>query len=320
MTIVADMFTWVEQATGLSTVTQIRLVATVSVLFLTWVVNRGIQAILVRRIEEVKTLYHWKKITGYVTALIGLLVSLRIWFDGIGDLATYLGLVSAGLAIALKDPIVNLAGWAFILWRRPFSVGDRIELGNHRGDVIDQRLFGFSLMEIGNRVDAEQSTGRVISIPNAKVFTEALANYSVGFKYLWLEIPVLVTFESDWEKAKGILETIANENTLHLSKAAEAQVRAASRKMMIFYSKLTPVVYTTVRDSGVLLTIRCLTEPRRMRANEQTLWEAILRQFAQHDDIDFAYPSQRLFFNATEGKSGTLSSVRPLAHQQVGRA
>ena len=67
------------------------------------------------------------------------------------------------------------------------------------------RIFMFTLMEIGNWVDADQSTGRVIHIPNGKVFKEVLANYSKGFQYIWNEIPVLVTFESNWKKAKEIL-------------------------------------------------------------------------------------------------------------------
>ena len=76
-------------------------------------------------------------------------------------MSTFLGLLSAGVAIALKDPLVNLAGWGFIVWRKPFGIGDRIQLGDSRGDVIDQRIFMFTLMEIGNWVDAERSTGRV---------------------------------------------------------------------------------------------------------------------------------------------------------------
>ena len=77
---------------------------------------------------------------------------------------------------------------------------------------------------------------------------------------------------------------------------------------MIFYSKLTPTVYTSVRDCGVLLTIRYLCEPRRRRGTEQSIWEDILEQFAQCDDIDFAYPTRRFYNNVIEGKEGTKPS------------
>ena len=79
---------------------------------------------------------------------------------GIASLTTFLGLASAGVAIAMHDTIANLAGWFFIISRKPFKVGDRIEIGEIAGDVIDIRIFQFSLVEIGNWVDAEQSTGR----------------------------------------------------------------------------------------------------------------------------------------------------------------
>lgn len=74
---------------------------------------------------------------------------------------------------------------------------------------------------------------------------------------------------------------------------------------MIFYKKLTPVVYTTVKDCGVMLTIRYLCAPRKRRGSEQEIWEDILDAFAAHDDIDFAYPTQRFYNNHTEGKPGT---------------
>ncbi|NEP19983.1 MAG: mechanosensitive ion channel family protein, partial [Leptolyngbya sp. SIO4C1] len=109
------------------------------------------------------------------------------------------------------------------------------------------------------------------------------------------EIPVLITFESDWEKAKALLLEVANEHAEHLSEVAEQRVQAASQKYMIFYSKLTPTVYTSVRDSGVLLTIRYLCEPRHRRGTEQAIWETILRQLAQHSDIQLAYPTQRFY-------------------------
>jgi small-conductance mechanosensitive channel len=194
------------------------------------------------------------------------------------------------------------------MWRRPFEVGDRIQIGNLAGDVIDLRIFQFTLMEIGGWVDADQSTGRVVHIPNGKVFTEAQANYHKGFQYIWNEIPVLITFESNWIKAKEILYQIGNKHAEHLSESAEQRIKEASRKFMIFYTKLTPTVYTTVKDSGVRLTIRYICEPRRRRDSEQAIWEDILKEFAKYSDIDFAYPTQRFFNNVLEGKSETKTS------------
>jgi len=269
-----------------------------------WLIKKLAMSILMRG-RDVQVQYRIRKTVAYILYPLAFLVIGRIWFAGFQALSTYLGLLSAGLAIALQSPLVNLAGWAFILWRQPFKVGDRIQLGADRGDVIDQRIFMFSLMEIGNWVDSDQSTGRVIHIPNGKIFNEVLANYSQGFHYIWNEIPVLVTFESDWRKAKQLLSEIIQGHGASLSDSAARKLTEAAKKFMIFYSKLTPVVYTTVKDCGVLLTIRYLCEPRKRRGTEQEIWEDILDIFAGHDDIDFAYPTQRFYNNATEGKPGT---------------
>jgi len=125
--------------------------------------------------------------------------------------------------------------------------------------------------------------------------THPLANYSRGFRYIWNEIPVLVTFESDWRKAKEILEAVISERAENLSERAQGMVREASKKFMIFYSTLTPTVYTSVEASGVLLTMRYLCQPRQRRGSEQAVWEDVLEAFGREPGIDFAYPTQRFY-------------------------
>ena len=284
--------------------TQSKIFYTLLAIVVFWLIHRLVLAVLQRN-RDVQVQYRIRKTVTYIVYPLAFVVIGNIWFPGFQAISTYLGLLSAGLAIALQTPLVNLAGWAFILWRHPLKVGDRIQIGNDRGDVIDQRIFMFSLMEIGNWVDADQSTGRVIHIPNGKIFTEVLANYSQGFHYIWNEIPVLVTFESDWRKAKQLLDEIAQHHGTSLSESAANKLREAAKKFMIFYNKLTPMVYTTVKDSGVMLTIRYLCDPRKRRGSEQEIWESILDAFAAHEDIDFAYPTQRFYSNAKEGKPGT---------------
>lgn len=303
-----EFLQWLRDTFGLSQGVQTKLIATLFAILFLWLIRRIILFIVMRQTSAVKVQYRWRKTTSYVAFAVAILLIGRIWFEGFKTVSTYLGIVSAGVAIALRDPLVNLAGWAFIVWRRPFSVGDRIQIGQASGDVIDLRIFQFTLMEIGNWVDADQSTGRVIHVPNGTVFSEVLANYSKGFQYIWNEVAVLVTFESDWKRAKEILLDIGSRHAEHLSKSAEMRLQRAAKKFMIFFTKLTPTVYTTVKDSGVLLTIRYLCEPRRRRASEQEIWEDILEEFAECDDIDFAYPSQRFYLNYIEGKPGTKPS------------
>jgi len=297
-----NLMAWIQEAIGLSPEIQIKIFASLIITLVLWILYSLIIKIVWRRTENVRTLYSWRKNSGYIVIVLGVFLIGRLWFSGFQSIATYLGLLSAGIAIALKDVVSNFAGWLFIISRRPFSVGDRIQIGNHAGDVIDTRFFQFTLMEIGNWVNADQSTGRIIHIPNGMVLSEVLANYSKGFQYIWNEISVLITFESNWQKAKKILQKIADKDAEQLSKAAEKRVKEASKKFMILYSRLTPIVYTSLQNSGILLTIRYLCEPQRRRDSEQVIWEDVLKEFSEHVDIDFAYPTQRFYNNQLERK------------------
>ena len=295
--------------TGLNPDILNKVVNSLIIIIVLWIIRKIVLKIVNRKTEDVKIQYNWRKISAYTGVGIGFLFVGKIWFEGLGSITTFLGLVSAGLAIALKDIVADIAAWVFIIWRRPFTVGDRIQIGENSGDVIDIRPFKFTIMEIGKWVGADQSTGRVIHISNGSIFSNAIINFTRGFQYLWDEIPVLITFESDWKKAKSILQKIVYKHTEKFSKEAEKKVKEASKKFMIFYSVLTPIVYTSVKDCGVLLTARYLTKPRNRRASEEAIWEDILEEFSQCIDIDFAYPTQRFYNNVIEGKEGARAFV-----------
>jgi len=175
-----------------------KLAVSALILAIALVVRWLVVVALTRRLDDLGRRYIAIKTTNYVVGISLAFVLLRIWLGGLTGLAASIGIISAGLAIALHEPLTNLVGWFFLTMRRPFVVGDRIQIGDRAGDVIDLRLFAFSLVEIGNWVDAEQSTGRILHIPNGRIFKDALANYTQGFNFIWDEIPVTVTFESDW--------------------------------------------------------------------------------------------------------------------------
>jgi small-conductance mechanosensitive channel len=297
------MSDWLQSTLRLSTAAQGRIAVSCIVVLALLILRRVVLGIAWGRTHDPRSRYRWQKTTTYTVSFIGLVLFIRIWFGAVTDVATFSGLFAAGIAIALRDIIVNIAGWVFMIWRRPFSVGDRIQIGPNAGDVIDIRLFHFTLNEIGNWVNADQSTGRVIHIPNGRVLSEVIANYTEGFEYIWNEIPVMVTMESDWEKAKQMLLEIVQRDSAEIVKAAEESVRHSSKKFMIFYTNLTPTVYTRVSEDGVVLTLRYLCEPRKRRVTEQTIWEDILRAFKQEPRIDLGYITRRGFSNTYEGKS-----------------
>jgi hypothetical protein len=120
---------------------------------------------------------------------------------------------------------------------------------------------------------------------------------------------VLITFESDWRKAKEILNRIAFKHAEHLTAKAEQDLLTASRQYLINYRKLTPIVYTKVVDSGVQLTMRYLIEPRKRRGTEHAIWEEVLTEFAAHTDVDLAYHTVRSFKHTEEGKAAIYAPL-----------
>jgi small-conductance mechanosensitive channel len=246
-----------------------------------------------KRIPDSGIYFRSKRIINGIAFLFFIIGIALIWFKSGGSIITYLGLFSAGLALALKDILMNIAGWLYILLRQPFAVGDRIEIAGIKGDVIDQNIFKFRVIEVGNWVHAEQSTGRIIHIPNYKIFMDPLANYTLGFEYIWDEIRVTVTFECNWRKAKGILEEIVHRYSDDLAEDVQKKIFETSRKYLVYYKNLTPIVYTDVVESGVQLTMRYICEPKMRRFSSERIWEAVLDRFGAEVDIDIAYPTMR---------------------------
>jgi len=290
---------FIHNTTGLSSETQINIIISILIVLFLTILRLAILRLVWRQTHNVKVRYQWKRTLSFIIPIIGIILVGAVWLPAFEQFGAFLGLLTAGLAIALKDPLTNLAGWLFILFRKPFVVGDRVQVGPNTGDIIDIRLFQFTMLEIGNWVEADQSTGRIIHLPNGKVFMEPQANYSSGFEYIWNEIRVTITFESDWIKAKSILEEIINQHAENVDLKAEKEILEASKNYMIYYTHLTPIVYTEVKEFGVLLTIRYLCNPRKRRGSENEIWQKILTQFNAHKDIQFAYPTTR-FYKAGE--------------------
>jgi small-conductance mechanosensitive channel len=263
--------------------------------------RRVLHFLLIQGIEDVKKKYNWQKGVSYSTYVLFFVIISPIWIVELHSLGTFLGLVSAGLAVALKEPISNLFAWVYIVTKKPFAMGDRIQIENFEGDVLDIGFFEFTILEIKNWVEADQSTGRIIHMPNGVLFSQGVVNYNQAMDFIWNEVPIVITFESNWEKAKSILLEIEENVLKKLVTHAESNLETASKKYNVVYTTLDPTVYTAIKENGVQLTLRYMCNPRMRRDSQQAAIEAILRAFAQNDDITFAYPTMR-YYRKDEGR------------------
>jgi small-conductance mechanosensitive channel len=247
---------------------------------------------VVARVGDTEAKVKTRKTISYSVGVMLAISVAWIWVPSFNDVATLIGLVAAGTTIALAPVIINFAGWVFVLLRRPFRVGDRIEIAGVQGDVIDTRLQRFTVLEIGNWVDADQSTGRIVHIPNNKVFSEALANFSAGFEYVWHEIPVMVPFDSNWKSAeKAMREVLEDLQSDEHTEAMRRQLKEG--EFYIRYRELKPTVYVDTAASGVVLTARIIAPARGRRITEDRFWRDLLSRFDEIDDVRLAYNTLR---------------------------
>jgi small-conductance mechanosensitive channel len=281
---------------NLSSRWQAQLIVSGALIVALAVLRTIVLAIVHRRIKEPSVWYRGRKLTTYIVTFVGFVMLASIWVQGSG-LATYVGFLTAGLAIALSDVLKNLAGWLFIVLRRPFRVGDRVAVGEEAGDVIDVRAFRFSLQEWAPARDGAfpAYTGRIVHVPNGLLFTEPAANYSEGFKYVFHEIAVLVTFESDWRRARDIVLETVQEHAAPLEEVA-AELRSTSQEYRLTIDQVVPTVFTRVGDSGVEITGRLAVPYLETRAIEDAVWTDILDGFAAEPKVELAYPTVRTYF------------------------
>lgn len=247
-----------------------------------------------RRVKDLRARHAVRKNIIYFVSFAVLIIVIFIWAHKMRYLTIFLGIASAGIALALQEVLLCVAGWFLIVTRHPFDVGDRVEFGGVKGDVIDIRIFQTSLLEIGNWVNADQSTGRIANIPNSAVFKRENFNYNRGFEYIWNEIRVMVTFESDWRRAEEIMITHGREIAGDMEELAKRKIDGMTNKYMIYYGKLTPIVYTRIADSGIEVTLRYLVDAKKRRATETEITRRLLSDFEKEPHISFAYPTYRI--------------------------
>jgi small-conductance mechanosensitive channel len=261
----------------------LRIVGTLLLLLFTFLLARGARHLMERVVTSPERRYRLGKLIGRFAVGLFVLALIPLWAPEPGELFTLLTLIGAGLAIALRETLLSVAGWLNIQLRQPFKVGERVEINGIRGDVVDIRLLHTTLMEVGAWVDADQSTGRLAHIPNAWVFLHQIQNYTHGFRFVWHEMSVTLPPEADWKRARAIIAELADESAAIVAQQAEQDIRRLASEYLVHYSILTPFVYVKLVDSGVKLTLRYLCEARKRRGTEHAFTEQILNRFADEE-------------------------------------
>jgi small-conductance mechanosensitive channel len=282
-----------------------KLLWTCGIAVAVYIVIGAIQQRLSKNVTGIEARHKVRLTTSWVGISIFIVATAMIWVAGIRDFGIFLGIIGAGLALSLQETLVCLAGWLVFVVRRPYDIGDRIEIDGKVGDVIGVSVFQTTMLEVGNWVKADQSTGRMLIIPNSMLIRHAVYNYVKGFPFIWDEISIIVTFESDWQEAEKLMLEKAEVEADKIEPQVKQQIKRMQNRYAIHYEHLTPTVYTIIADNGVGLALRYLCPARERRAMTHRLSRNILQAFISHPKIDFAYSTTRIFRNNEEGKPGT---------------
>lgn len=258
-------------------------------------VNRLIARSINNRVEDANRRHVFRKIANYSLTTLVILVLLFLWVRNLTFLTAVTGFLAAGLAIALRDVLLSIFGWMKIIWTRPFAVGDRIQVQDLEGDIIDISPLHTVILEVGNWVQAKQSTGRIIFIPNNVIFLESVMNSTLGFPYLWDEFSLVITFESNLDSAQALMKDQVEDVVGINYRRARREIQKLGDRYAIRYENLSPRVYTDIEDHGVELTIRYLTQVRGRRETKSRLSKRILELLQEHPEVELAYPTYRVF-------------------------
>src|SRR5258708_1466406 len=144
-----------------------------------------------------------------------------------------------------------VAGVFSIGFARMYTIGDRVQIGDIRGDVIDIGLLRTTLLETGNWVSKDMYNGRVVRIPNSTVLKGTVFNYSQGFRFVWDEIKTVFTTTSDCQLAREMLLRVAKESIGEYLVEAEASWRAISENFRSENPPLEPTVALVVNGASL---------------------------------------------------------------------
>jgi small-conductance mechanosensitive channel len=245
--------------------------------------------IIVRnRITDLKTRYTANKALSIFSIVVILVLGLRIWVTDTSSLIVSYGIIGAGLAFALQDVFRNFVGSILIIVSGYFRIGDRISIDDKQGDVMDIGLLNTTLMEIRGWVGGDQPSGRLLVIPNGLVLGHPFYNYTGDHSFVWDEISLPVTYDSNWQKARDIVLAIIRKETDAITLQAEAEIERIGEKYYLPKKVVEPSVYLTLTDNWIQLDARYVTDARSRRLLRSRLSELILAAFEREKDIEIS--------------------------------
>jgi len=240
---------------------------------------------IIRRITDLKTRYTANKVISVLSIVFIIAICLRIWVTDTSSLIVSYGIIGAGLAFALQDVFKNFVGGILIMISSIYRVGDRISIDEKFGDVMDIGVMSTTLMEIRGWVSGDQPSGRLLMIPNGLVINHPLYNYTRDHSFIWDEISIPLTYDSDWRLAKDLILGIVIQETASMTMQADEEIERIGEKYYLPKKVVEPSAYITLTDNWITLDVRYVSDARSRRLLRTRLSELILSAIEKDDRI-----------------------------------
>jgi small-conductance mechanosensitive channel len=238
-----------------------RILRGAATIILVLAISSAISIYAISCVLDASTRYTLKRIKRLVVFLLVVLIGVSVLFVNWYTALISVGVVSVVLGLAVQTPMTSFVGWIYILVRQPYRVGDRIQLDDATGDVIDVGYIDTTLWEFGGKyITGDHPSGRIIKFPNSKVLNTIIYNYSWPlFPYIWNEIKFQIAYGSDLEFVSQTMRRITEED---LGEAMVERVRTFRHLLA-----RTPVDELQVKDRPRVI----------FRVSDNTWLEAIVR-------------------------------------------
>jgi small-conductance mechanosensitive channel len=241
-----------------------------------WLLVRVATAYVLRNVTDNRTRYRVRKGLSFLGYLSAALIIAVVFSERLAGLGVAFGVAGAGIAFSLKELIASVAGWVAISMGRVYAVGDRVQIGAVKGDVIDVGILRTTLMELGEWVNADLYTGRIVRVTNRNVFEAAIFNYSADFPFLWDEITVPVRYGSDWKYAREHMTAVLEEICHDYAKQSRDTWDKALKRYQLENARIEPMVTLAANDNWIEFTLRYIVDYRKRRITRDQIFTRLL--------------------------------------------
>lgn len=247
------------------------LLWTVGILAIVWLTRNAIN----KTIDDNNTRYRAKKAVRLIGYLLIIILAITTFTGKVQYFSIAIGLFSAGLAFALQEVILSVAGWVSIFSTGTYKPGDRIEMNGIKGDVIDIAITRTTLMEIGEWTKSDNYSGRIVQISNAFVFKSAVHNYSTDFPFVWDNIMIPIKYGSDLQMAREAIREVSHEILDNYSAYAREHWKKMVIKYLIEDANVDPLLTLQLTDNWVEFNLRFVVDYKKRIATKDRLFESI---------------------------------------------